>query len=304
MTRTHQTPSAKASADGRNAVANSRSLLAQEYYDKLAAEFHANDEYWSNPYDSATWDMDNELIARHLQRADPLLDLGVGFYPHIESTKGRVLVNLDVSLGSVRVARDVYHQRNPKMQYVGADALLLPFRNEAFAGVVAGGELINHVPSDQLVSEISRVLQPGGRAIISVGMKWCVDSFYALVDSLTGHHIGYSMTKAEAWQFIRQPHHATAVTWEVTPDFNLTVDLSTRHELLGLLAKYGLRLKDIRALNTISAVIPLPVQQSERPNGVVRALTTVLLRLDSAVLGRLPGVRWFSGNVYLVVERG
>src|SRR5207247_3395490 len=80
----------------------------RQYYDRLAAEFDQMDLYWSNPYDTATWDLENELASQFLVACDPILDLGVGFYPHIESTADKCLVNVDLSHPSLVVARSVY----------------------------------------------------------------------------------------------------------------------------------------------------------------------------------------------------
>ena len=71
------------------------------------------------------------------------------------------------------------------MEYVAADALLTPFPTGSFGGIIAGGELINHVDGDKLLAEVSRLLQPYGRALLSVGMKWCLDSMYAVADAFT-----------------------------------------------------------------------------------------------------------------------
>ncbi|MGH9986257.1 MAG: hypothetical protein ACRD8W_20130, partial [Nitrososphaeraceae archaeon] len=73
--------------DGRD-----RSVLSKTYYDGLASEFDELNDYWSNPYDSATWDKENALVGQYLGSYDLLLDLGVGFYPHIESTSEKQLV--------------------------------------------------------------------------------------------------------------------------------------------------------------------------------------------------------------------
>ncbi|MBI4319449.1 MAG: class I SAM-dependent methyltransferase [Chloroflexi bacterium] len=277
--------------------------MSQRYYDGIAAEFQEMDDYWDNPYDAATWRMENALITRYLAEDDPILDLGVGFYPHVESTSGRRLVCVDISHRSLMVGRQVHGHLNEAMYFVCADALQLPFADNTLPGIVAGGELVNHVPGDVLLREVGRVLQPGGRAILSVGTKWCLDSLYSVLDAMTGHRIGYSMTREEALDFVTHAFSSTDVTWEITPSFNLVITLYSQLHLKRLLTQARLKIVAARSLNLLSALIPLPVQQNPKTNKIVQAAARFLLLLDEAVAGRIPGLRWFGGNVYIVVER-
>lgn len=280
-----------------------RSQTSRAYYDALAAQFDEMDHYWSNPYDTATWRLENELISRFLDLRDPALDLGVGFYPHVESTAGAELVNLDISQSSLIAARRAYHEANNRMSYVCADALTLPFRSEAFRALIAGGELINHVSASALLAEMSRVLRPGGRVVVSVAMKWCLDSLWAVIDAFSGGHLGYAMTPREALAFLRNQGGSSDVTWEVTPEQNLQVTLYSVSHLKRLLERHEFAVCTIRALNVLSGVVPLPWQQDPEALKPLRRLVALLLRVDDGLLGRLPGLRWFAGNVYLVLEK-
>jgi ubiquinone/menaquinone biosynthesis C-methylase UbiE len=275
----------------------------RDYYDAIAAEFNEMDQYWSNPYDTATWNMENSLVEQFLAGREPLLDLGVGFYPHVESAAGRRLVNVDLSCESLRIARRVYHQVNPRMTYACGDALQLPFRDGAFSGIMAGGELVNHVALEPVLREIHRVLAPAGRASLSVAMKWCLDSLYAVADAFTGGRIGYSMSRREAARFLAAPGRSVETTWEVTPDFDLKVTLYSRRDLLRAVRAARLRVLAMRSLNVASGLIPLPLQQDSTSNTAVKRASDVLLSIDRRWLGRVPGLRWFAGNVYIIVER-
>jgi SAM-dependent methyltransferase len=189
------------------------------------------------------------------------------------------------------------------MQYICADALCLPFSDGSFSGIIAGGELINHVSGERLLKEISRVLKPGGKLILSVAMKWCMDSVYSVLDSFFGNKIGYSMTRPEALDFLRHPKASTDVTWEVTPNLDLRITLYSYSHIRRMLRAVPLRLLHVQSLNLLSALVPLPLQQNSKSNKFVVAVTRFLLGLDQGYLGRIPGLRWFAGNVYLVTER-
>ena len=141
-----------------------------------------------------------------------------------------------------------------------------------------------------------------GRAVLSIGMKWCLDSLYALLDSQVGNRLGYSMTREEASEFVRHPVSSSQVTWEVTPKFDLKVTLYSRRDIVRALANASLRVLALRSLNLTSGIIPLPLQQDNDTPAVVRGLSRGLLEVDRW-LGQVPLIKWFAGNVYLVVER-
>jgi SAM-dependent methyltransferase len=72
-------------------------------------------------------------------------------------------VGLDFSPQALQFSRQRGHRR-----LVGADLMLLPFRSGTFDAVTAL-DVIEHVPDDaRAVSEISRVLRPGGILVASV----------------------------------------------------------------------------------------------------------------------------------------
>jgi ubiquinone/menaquinone biosynthesis C-methylase UbiE len=289
-------------ASNRSSESSKWSIASRDYYDSLEEEFEAMNEFWENPYDLGTWRMENELVSRNLCQDDPLLDLGVGFYPHIESTAGKNLICLDISCRSLAVARKVYHEYNQKMEYVCADAMCLPFVDGAFEGIVAGGELINHLPGQALLKEMHRVLRPAGRVVLSVGMKWCLDSMYAILDAITGNSIGYRMTRSEATQFVQHPLRSTEVTWEVTPKLDLRVTLYSRRDIKAFILLTRFHIVKICSLNLLSAIVPLPIQQNARIHTLLHNIITFLLSLDRCV-ACVPGLRWLAGNVYLVLEK-
>lgn len=295
-------PRALQLTSNRSSESSKWSLASRDYYNSLEDEFEAMNEFWENPYDVGTWRMENELVSTHLCHDDLLLDLGVGFYPHIESTAGKNLICLDVSGRSLAVARKAYHCYNQNMEYVCADAMCLPFVDGMFEGIVAGGELINHLPGETLLKEIHRVLRPAGRVVLSVGMKWCLDSMYAILDAIMGNKIGYTMTRSEAAEFLRHPWRSTEVTWEVTPKLDLRVTLYSRRDIKAFILPTRLHIVEIRSLNLLSAIVPLPIQQNARIHTLLRSTITFLLGLDR-YLAHVPGLRWFAGNVYLVLEK-
>lgn len=122
------------------------------------------DRYW--------WYVSRRGLARALLTAfrapsGPLLDLGCGTGAFLAEW-GDGAVGLDFS----PEALECCHGRG-LAHLVRADATQIPFRNASFASVVAL-DSIEHVADDEAaVSEVGRVLKPGGVFVVNVpAFKW------------------------------------------------------------------------------------------------------------------------------------
>lgn len=271
-------------------------LECQEYYDSLAAEFRAQDSFWDNPYDREIWRLEHDLLRPYLIDPGPILDLGCGFYPHFEFVNARTVIAGDISFGSLRVARD-FGDESGAVHLVQYDVHALPFASSSMAYVIAGGELLNHLPDYQRVlKEVRRVLRPGGVLLLQVGAKWCFDTLWAVLDSVLGLSLGYSMTRNEAGAFIKLRKGDLPVTWAITPSGILRIRLLSILGLQNAIRNAGLQVKGSYAANSISGIIPLPIQQSAKSRLVLWIVSKLIL-LDRLFARFLP-FRYFAGNVY------
>jgi SAM-dependent methyltransferase len=113
-----------------------------------------------------------------------VLDVGSADGPSVEWLKGR----------GVRTALDL-DPRGLRRGDVCGSALALPFADQSF-DVVAAFDVIEHVPSeDAILSELARVLRPGGRLLVSVpAYQWAWSGH----DVANGHHRRYTRPRAVA----------------------------------------------------------------------------------------------------------
>jgi 2-polyprenyl-6-hydroxyphenyl methylase / 3-demethylubiquinone-9 3-methyltransferase len=123
-------------------------------YDRLA------DEWWnpSGSFAALHWLADARagLIRPASSPGQTLLDIGCGGGLLAARVNGYLHVGLDLSLRSLQEA--AAHGVSP----VRGDATALPIR-DAVADVVVAGELFEHVPDlPAVISEIARVIRPGG----------------------------------------------------------------------------------------------------------------------------------------------
>ena len=122
-------------------------------------EWHEKPGYWAD-------------VVRHFPSGTKLLDVGCGsawLADHFEDYTG-----VDVSAAAVEAARE--RGRNV-LQVAPGDAL--PFPDAAFDGVVLK-DVLEHVPDPvALVTEVRRVLRPGGRVFASSpdAQRWVWDDY-------------------------------------------------------------------------------------------------------------------------------
>lgn len=80
----------------------------------------------------------------------------------VRASPGSEVTGLDFSEEMLRIAR----RRMPGASFVQGDALALPFEAEAFDAVTVGFGLRNFVDIPKALSEMARVLKPGGSLVI------------------------------------------------------------------------------------------------------------------------------------------
>jgi len=144
-----------------------------------------------------------------LRPGDRVLDLGCGEGRHAISSylSAEVhVIGLDLSLKDIRVAQtrldeftqDIAAQNQPKTastrqcQFVIGSGLQLPFADDCFEKVICS-EVLEHIPDYQAVlSEIRRVLKPGGIFAVSVPRwfpEWVCWQFSDAYHEVEGGHL-------------------------------------------------------------------------------------------------------------------
>ncbi len=114
-----------------------------------------------------------------VQPGDLLLDLGCGFGRHAyeAARRGAVVIALDAGPDEVSGVRNTFGamvdagELDPAVNRFGAvqgDALRLPFADGTFDRIIAS-EVLEHIPDDvAAMTELARVLKPGGTMAVTV----------------------------------------------------------------------------------------------------------------------------------------
>jgi SAM-dependent methyltransferase len=139
-----------------------------------------------------------------VQAGDRLLDLGSGGGRHAFEAmrRGALVTALDADAGEVKDVSGMMKAVTAEEPAVAArggvgtaivgDALRLPFSSDAFDRVIAA-EVLEHIPEDRIaMSELARVLRPGGTMAVTVPRWWPELLTWALSDdyhNTPGGHI-------------------------------------------------------------------------------------------------------------------
>jgi SAM-dependent methyltransferase len=139
-----------------------------------------------------------------VQAGDRLLDLGSGGGRHAFEAmrRGALVTALDADAGEVKDVSGMMKAVTSEEPAVAArggvgtaivgDALRLPFCSDAFDRVIAA-EVLEHIPEDRIaMSELARVLRPGGTMAVTVPRWWPELLTWALSDdyhNTPGGHI-------------------------------------------------------------------------------------------------------------------
>ena len=117
-----------------------------------------------------------------LQGADgPILDIacGNGYGSHMLARAGHAVTGLDVSAEAVEAARAAY--AHPGLSFQAADAQDLAGFADASVAAVVSFETIEHLREPRrFISEVHRVLRPGGRLLVSTPNRLLASTLYPL----------------------------------------------------------------------------------------------------------------------------
>jgi SAM-dependent methyltransferase len=81
---------------------------------------------------------------------------------------GAEVVGVDLAPEAVQMARDAFARHGMNGEFVVGDVRNLPFPDDSFDFVYAGGVVEHFRESAQAVAEMARVLRPGGRVLFTV----------------------------------------------------------------------------------------------------------------------------------------
>ncbi|WP_413558934.1 bifunctional 2-polyprenyl-6-hydroxyphenol methylase/3-demethylubiquinol 3-O-methyltransferase UbiG [Bdellovibrio sp. HCB209] len=127
---------------------------------------------------------------------------GAGFFANAASVAGHKVTGLDISRTSLKVAEMM--DQTHKVRYVEGDAYRLPFPKDSFDVVVAM-DLFEHVSDpEKIISEMSRVLRPGGLLFYRTINKTLISYFW--MNKVMKWFLNHAPNKFFEYKLFRKPN--------------------------------------------------------------------------------------------------
>ncbi|MFH1447918.1 MAG: methyltransferase domain-containing protein [Candidatus Micrarchaeota archaeon] len=145
-----------------------------------AGEDYDNIRY-ARSYSRAYHDWWSKQIVEYLSKTDLVLDDGCGTGELAAQMPSEDVVGVDISMGMCFRASKKMHQ------VLNANSEQLPFRDCVFDAVICRGHL-HHLPRPEKgISEVSRVLREGGKAIFSEPISSILSTLPRRISRNSGH---------------------------------------------------------------------------------------------------------------------
>lgn len=145
---------------------------------------------------------------------------------------------------------------------------------------------------DTALSEISRVLKPGGTFIFEVEAKYNLDLVWTLLDALTGGHLGYETGVKESFApFTTGCSEYVDVEYpfgEIENPVYMPIKLYTRRGLSRDFARHNLKATTWRTIHSVTNLLPSTVLDSESPSPFIKRAFSVLATLEETIPFSLP----------------
>jgi len=229
----------------------------------------------------------DKLLDRFLKgrKFENILDVGCGggVQTVVLAQHAGKVTGVDISGDLIEIARKrCAHQNN--VEFLLEDACKLPFPDNTFDGVVSYGDVLSHIIEDyeKALSEMARVVRPGGWITFEVDNKWNLGMLYVPGEFRQALRIRGKGHSTRQWQ-------------------GMYFKTFTPAELKGLLEKYQLEILEWHGHNMFSSIMPDRYLLEEKRT-LLGSIAIGLGKLDLLLSGLFPFNR-FGFNHMLIVRK-
>ncbi len=146
--------------------ASNSATIERRHHDDWAKNIADEEIHYKEFFEASTAPENRYILSQIGDLNDKqMLDLGTG--PGEASLyfreKKACVTSFDLSIEMLKYAQNQAQKRSLQLALVGGDAAQLPFGSNVF-DIVYGANILHHVPYRLVISEVQRVLKPGGKA--------------------------------------------------------------------------------------------------------------------------------------------
>ncbi len=301
-----------------------------EIFNKMANEYDDICDLWyAWLFSRLHFIIAKEVICKYNPQAVLDVGCGTGFQSFLHSAAGARVVGVDIAEDLIEIAKKKSSSFNPnhsiilfpvhfdfvdkynrligsllkdkiaRAKYVlptfqVADARSLPFPNESFDHVNCSGSTLSFIDKHHIaLSEIVRVLKPGGTFFLEVESRWNVDLLWTVIDAILRGRLGYDTTLREAFGAIfTPPTEYISIDYPFSNPEN-PVDMKIRlFTGRGLKREFSdLRLKVLKkwTIHSMTNFIPSTYLDMTNPPTWLRNLFSFFANIEERIPISLPG---------------
>jgi len=270
-----------------------------------------------------------EIIKKYNPKTVLDVGCGTGFQSFLHATAGASVVGIDITEGLVKVANQKSLNFKPEKQInlfpsyydfverynqlIGAllnkeiarnqckqpsfqiaDARYLPFVNKSYDHINCCGSTLCFIEDHQLaISEIARVLKPGGTVLLEGDSRWNLDLFWSVLDAILKSRWGYDKPFFKAIRAIFAPlteYIINRYPLDQPEDQRCNIKAFTAKGLKLELAKYRLKVVKIWTIHSVTNFIPSTYLDMSDPPKWLKILFNSFANIEERIPFALPGL--------------
>lgn len=302
-----------------------------EMFNDMSEEYDEIGDLWN----SWLYSRLHFIIARNIVNEispNAVLDVGcgTGFQSYLHASAGSSVVGIDIAEKLVKAAKDKMLYFNPKNKiilfpeyfdfvkvyndridsiiknnnkkiyqlpiFAVADMRYLPFRSKSFDHVNCCGSTLSLIEDHQLaLSEISRVLKPGGTFLLEVVSRWNLELLWSIIDAILGGKSNYDSSISEALGGIFIPPRkyidVDCPLGYPEKSVNMRIKLFTLKGLEAELSELQLECVKKWSIHSITNMIPITYLDRCNPGDIFKKFFNFLAYIEENIPIYIPGCR-------------
>ena len=295
--------------------------MAQEYDD-------LSDLWYSWLFSRLHYFIAKKIIRRDIKKKVLDIGCGTGFQSYLYSAAGYNVIGIDIAKDLIEIAkkkqqffnpnrielfpeyydyvirynqkiRNILNKKIGKIKYLPpkfyfGDAQNIAYDDNDFDHINCCGSTLSFVPKHKkAISEMARVLKPGGTFLIEVDHKWNFNFLWYILDPLVRGKFQYNKSIREGLRFLVKKF--TRNIWinfpfgEYNNPVNMNLKLFTNYSLKRDLMKYGLKVEKKFSIHALTNLIPCTFLDCLKPSKRLINLFKILAKLEEKLPFYLPG---------------
>lgn len=301
-----------------------------EHYDDLY------DLWFSHFFSRLHYYVAKDVILPYAPKKVLDIGCGTGFQAFLHAATGSEVIGIDISSELIAIARKKISKFNPYVlslfesdksykytydqmiqkslqkycpnfgqysppEFRLGDACDLAFPNNSFDHINCAGTVLSFIPNyRKVLSEISRVLKPGGTALIEMESRWTFEMLWYIPDWLLHNKFKTNIPWKLFKEKLKTPFAAIQVPSSWKDDKGKIIQLTqiTRWGFTRELESMGFQIKKVRAIHCAPNIIPSTYSCKHNAPIWIQRLYHFLVRIEEKFTNTL-----IAANLVFIIQK-